>query len=91
MKSVLGVQTNSHFSQKMYPKNALMFWSQNLCSLIRVIDEDSSHECGATFIEGTFRENQDDIFYTFGERGETVAQIARSSILGKVNDKAYVF
>ena len=56
-----------------------------------MIDEDSSHECGATFIEGTFRENQDDIFYTFGERGETVAQIARSSILGKVNDKAYVF
>lgn len=68
-----------------------MFWSQNSCALIRAIDEDSFHESGATFIEDTFRKNQDDIFNTFGERGETVAQTASSSILGKVNDKAYVF
>ena len=86
------MQVNSHFSQKKCTlKNALMFWSQDLCSLIRAIDENSFRESGATFIEDTFRQIQDDIFNTFREPGETVAQTASSSILGKLNDKAYVF
>ena len=86
------MQVNSHFSQKKCTlKNALMFWSQDLCSLIRAIDENSFRESGATFIEDTFREIQGDIFNTSRERGETVAQTASSSILGKLNDKAYVF
>ena len=64
-------------------------WSQDLCSLIGAIYENSFHGSSATFVEDTFREIQDDIFNNFGDPGKAVAQTARS-ILWQVNNKAYV-
>ena len=63
--------------------------SQDLCSLIGPIDENSFRESSATFVENRFREIHDDIFNTFGEPGKTVAWTA-SSILGQANGRAYV-
>ena len=47
-------------------------WSQDLCSLIDAINENSFCDSSATSIEDTFREIQDDIFNTVGEPGKTV-------------------
>ena len=60
-------------------------WSQDLCSLIGAIYENSFHGSSATFVEDTFREIQDDIFNNFGDLGKAVAQTARS-ILWQVNN-----
>ena len=64
-------------------------WSQDLCSLIGAIYENSFHGSSATFVEDTFREIQDDVFNNFGDPGKAVAQTARS-ILWQINNKAYV-